>query len=96
MDILSLPVSGGDAHSAFTTRHTLHLYKSTLLLRLIAKADEAVSTRLAGYGIGDDLSRLARGEAELKLQYENEIVNFGTKVADENAVLRAVIFAANY
>ena len=75
MDILSLPVGGGDAYSAITTVYTLHLYESTLLLRLIAKADEAVSTRLAGHGIGDDLSRLARGEAELKLRYETEIVH---------------------
>jgi len=44
----------------------------------MAKADEAVPTRLAGHGIGDDLSRLARGEAELKLRYENEIINLGT------------------
>ena len=67
MDILSLLVSGGDAHSAFTIIYTLYLNKSTLLLCLIAKADETISTRLAGHGIGDDCSRLARGEAELKL-----------------------------
>ena len=67
MDILSLPVSGGDAHSAFTIIYTLYLNKSTLLLCLIAKADETISTRLAGHGISDDGSRLARGEAELKL-----------------------------
>jgi len=67
-----------------------------ILLHLIAKADEAVFIRLAGYGIGDDFSWLAWGEAELKLRDENEIVNLGTKVTDENAVVQAVIFAANY
>jgi len=56
MDILSLRVGGKDTHSVITAVHTLSLYESTLLFRLIAKADEAVSTGLAGHGIGDDLS----------------------------------------
>jgi len=30
------------------------------------------------------------------VRYKKEIVNLGIKVADENAVLRAAIFAANY
>ena len=62
-----------------------------LLVRLIVKVDEAVSTRLAGYGIGNNLSRLVRGEAGLKVRYENEIVNLRIKVTDENAILWVAI-----
>jgi hypothetical protein len=67
--------------------YTLPFYESTLLVHFIAKVDEAVSTTLAGYSIGNDLSRLARGKAGLKVQYKKEIVNLGVKVTDENAVL---------
>lgn len=58
-DSLYLPVlrcGGRDPHGSVTAIHTLHFDQSTLLVLLIRKSDETISSRLPGLLISHDLS----------------------------------------
>src|SRR6187402_3444800 len=90
----SLRGGGGNAHGAVAAVHALHLHKSALLVRLLTEANEAVSARLTGHSVGHDLGRLARRETGLEERHEDELVDLGSEVANEDAILRAAIVAA--
>ena len=84
---LVLGSSGRDPHGAVSTVDTLHFGESALLIALIGKADEAVSTRHAGNRIGHDLGRLARRESSLEERDKDVFVDLWAEIADEDREL---------
>jgi hypothetical protein len=84
--------SGGrNAHGTVAAKDTLHLHEGTLLILLVGETNEAVATRLSGHGVGHNLSRLARREATLEERHQNELVNLGAEIANEDGILRATV-----
>jgi hypothetical protein len=90
----SLRRSRGDTHGAVAAVDALHLNEGALLIRLLAEANKAVATGLAGHRVRHDLSRLAGGEAGLEQRHEDELVDLRAKVANEDAELGATVVAA--
>ena len=86
---LVLGSGSGDPHGAVSAVHALHLGESALLVALVGKADEAVSTRHARDGVGHDLGGLARREPGLEERDENVLVDLWAEVANEDGVLGA-------
>lgn len=80
-----------NAHGTVATENALHLHEGALLILLVGEANEAVATRLSGHSVGHNLSRLARREATLEKRHENELVNLGAEVANEDGILRATV-----
>lgn len=91
---LVLGGGGGDAHGAVTAVDTLHLAQSTLLVVLVGEANETISTGHAADGVGHDLGGLARGEAALEERDKDVFVDLGTKVTNEDGVLRTTVVTA--
>ena len=89
--IPSLGGGSGDAHGAIAAVDALHLNQRALLVRLVAKADKAISAGLAGHRVRHDLGGLARGEARLEQRNQNELVDLRAEVADKDTKLRAAI-----
>lgn len=83
--------SSRDSHGSVTAVDSLHLNEGALLVVLVGEANEAVAAALTAHSIGHDLGRLARGETSLEERNQDVLVDLGTKVANENAVLGAAI-----
>ena len=92
-DIPSLGGGGRDAHRAVAAVDTLHLDEGTLLVLLVAEPNKAVATRLTGHSIGHDLGRLAGRKASLEKGDKDELVDLGTEITDEDAILGATVIA---
>ena len=92
-DIPGLRSGGGDAHRAIAAVDALHLHEGALLVRLVAKADESISARLSSHRVGHDLRGLARRKTALEERNEDELVDLGAEVADEDRELGAAIIA---
>lgn len=91
---LVLRSGGGNAHGSISGIDALHVVEGALLIRLAAEADKAIAARHSRDGIGHDLGRLGRRVLVREQSHEGELVDFGTKVADEDGILRARIAAA--
>lgn len=94
----NIPILGGgrrDPHRTTAAVDPLHLDQRPLLIRLIREPDEAVASALTRDGIRHDLGRLAAGEAGLEKRNQDILIHFGTKVTDEDRVLRATIITRN-
>lgn len=91
---LVLGGGGGDAHGAVTAVDTLHLAQSTLLVVLVGEANKTVSTGHAADGVGHDLGGLARGETALEERNKDVFVDLGTKITNEDGVLRTTVVTA--
>ena len=86
---LVLGSGSGDPHGAVSAVHALHLGESALLVTLVAKADEAVSTRHPRDRVGHDFGGLARREPSLEERDEDILVDLWAEVANEDGVLGA-------
>jgi hypothetical protein len=73
----------------------LHFDQRTLLVRFIAEPNEPVSTGLTGHCVGHDFGRFAGWETRLEERYQDEFVDLGTEVSDENAKFGATVIAGS-
>jgi len=85
---------GADAHGPVAAVHALHLGESLLLVLLAGESDKSIAARHSGDGVRHDLGRLARRELVLKQLDEDELVDLGAKVADEDGVFGTAVVAA--
>lgn len=83
--------SGRDSHRSVTAVNTLHLNQSSLLVVLVGESNETIASALARHGVRHDLCGLARGESSLEQRNQDIFVDLGTKIANEDAVLRATV-----
>lgn len=91
---LVLGRGGRDTHGAVTAVDTLHLAQSALLVVLVGEANETVSAGHAADGVGHDLGGLARWEAALEERDKDVFIDLGTKVTNEDGVLRTTVITA--
>lgn len=91
---LVLGGSSGNAHGAVATVDALHLGEGLLLVLLAGESHEAVAAGHSADGVGHDLGGFGGWIAVLEELYEDEFGDFGSKVADEDAVLGSALIAA--
>jgi len=69
----------------------LHLGESSLLVRLIGKANEAVTSRHGRNGICHDFGGLAGRETSLEERNQDVFIDLGAKITNEDRVFWTTI-----
>jgi hypothetical protein len=83
-----------DAHGPVAAVHALHLGESLLLVLLAGESHEPIAARHSRDGVRHDLGRLARRKLVLEQLDEDELVDLGAEVADEDGVFGTAVVAA--
>ena len=84
---------GADSHRSVSAVDSLHFGQSAVSFRFIAESHKAVTTGLAGHGIGHDLGGLARLVSNLEERDEHVLGDFWAEITDKDAVFGASIVA---